>query len=248
MKITPRARTGAVAAAGAAALTLALFTGCGSGAEAAASAPVALSEKELTALGLTGHDLEGFAVEVVRQDRSGAKDQAKPDRFCGPLAQVYRGGAVGTPAAETVRVALPDPDPGADFKEALRVDVTSVNLASYNGQGAQRALRTVADAVEACREWVSRTARDRSSTDYTAVTPRKAVAAKGADEAVAFSLSGKGPTPNSPTTSSVYCQMVRHGNTVVTYVTLNMGKMTDGTPYELDATVVTAQSKKLSRG
>lgn len=265
MNNSPWARPAALTLA--CALSLTPLTGCADHADAkpsrAAASPTGsaepeaepLSARKLTQLALVDGDLPGYDVVEPgkRQVFTGSWDEVKvDDEGCKPLVQVNSGSAApGDPVAEVLRVALQIPafepkDGGApqDGNAALRVEATSIDLASYEGDGAHRAMKKVADAVRGCAGGFSVTMPGRKPQSYSAVTPQKAVASDGADEVVAFSLSGKGPAKDSPTTSSVYCQVMRHGSYLALYVTLNPAKTADGTPYRLDGAVVAIQSRK----
>ncbi|MGW0602884.1 hypothetical protein [Streptomyces sp. NPDC002644] len=269
MIISSRVRLSALTLAGA--LSVALVTGCSSGSDeksdtaakpsgassSAAEAPAAeaLSEEELTKLIVASGEVEGYKVaEPGKGDIfSGSWDDVKVEGGdgCKPIVQALSGSPVGGSKADVSRQVTQEKAPGAakdgempSFEDALRMDVTMVTLATYEGDGAQQAVKSVADAVGKCSGGFTFTVPGEEAASYSKVATDKGVAADGSDETVAFGLTGE-PFEEGAKPSTVHGQVVRHGNNVVTYLTVNLGNMADGKPYQVSAPVVTAQSKKL---
>ncbi|WP_448318528.1 hypothetical protein [Streptomyces sp. CO7] len=260
MNNSPWARPAALTLA--CALSLSLLTGCADGSDtkpsgataspskAAAPAAEALSEKELATLVLAEGDLDGYKIQKASEKQlrtaSGSKDDVRVAEVCRPLLEAD--GILGEPAAFVGGAAaqIPEVEPQEDGKlpdlnGLMRIDVTAIVVASYDGDGARNVMKSLADGVETCDGEFPYTLPGKD-TVTTAVTPRKSVTAEGADDAVAFMMSAR--KKKGAALNRTYFQVVRHGSNVITYMTLNVAKSLDGTPYALDAEVVAAQSKK----
>ncbi|NYV76368.1 hypothetical protein [Streptomyces sp. UH6] len=269
MITSSRARLGALTLTGV--LSLALVTGCSGGSDGkpdaapsshAASSPAddgaapgrALSEKELAGLILAADDVEGFTVTEPGEDDlfGGSFDDVKVEGGdgCDALAKVVSGSTAGDAKAHVSRQATQERPEGAgegdvpSLEDAMRLDVTMITLATYDGDGAQQAVKSVADAVESCADGFTVTLPGQDPAPYDTVAAEKGVTSEGADETVAFALTGASLEEGGPA-SSVHGQAVRHGNNVVTYLTVNLGDMADGKRYQVSAPVVAAQAEKL---
>ncbi|WP_166021415.1 hypothetical protein [Streptomyces chilikensis] len=267
MITSSRARLGALTLTGV--LSLALVAGCSGGSDGkqdagepsgAASAAAgggavpggALSEKELAGLIVGAGDVKGFEVsEPGEGDLFGGSFEdveVEGGEGCEALAEVVSGSAAGDAKAHVSRQATQERAEGAgevpSLEDAMRLDVTMVTLATYEGDGARRAVRSVADAVESCTDGFTVTLPGQDPALYDEVAAEEGVAAEGADETVAFALTGA-PVKEGGPASSVHGQAVRHGDNVVTYLTVNLGDMSDGKRYEVSAPVVAAQARKL---
>lgn len=127
----------------------------------------------------------------------------------------------------------------AAIKESMNLDVTVVTLSSYDGDGAEKTLRTVSDAVKACAGgFKGDQAGDKAS--ITKVAEEKGPDA--GDASVAFAVTsdlGDGDT------GAEHVVVERHGNTLASYTTRNIGAMMAGKAYGVPAPVVKAQAAKL---
>lgn len=253
------------ATAAVSALSLALVTGCGdqeandsgsgSGKDAAKPAAKALSAAELEKLIIAKGEVPGFKVGPVEggiPDRSKVKSE---DATCDPVLQAFTGIAPGAPAANTSRMATQDKKAPTDdatslddmtdgkFEDAINksmdLDVTVVTLASYDGDGAERALTSVTDAVKACSGGFSGE-QDGEKGKFTKVTEEKSVGT--GDASVAFTATNDAGKDGA---LPLHAEVVRHGNTLATYTTINIGAMMTKKSYTVSAPVVKAQAAKL---
>ncbi|MGW4596323.1 hypothetical protein ACWEOA_13590 [Streptomyces sp. NPDC004457] len=254
------------ATAAVSALSLALVTGCGDGGakdsgdakgpDAAKPAAKALSAAELKKLIIAKGEVPGFQVGPVE---GGVPDRAKvtsDDAKCRPVLQVFTGIAPGEPAADTSRMATEDKkkDPTDDatslddladgkFEDAINksmdLDVTVVTLASYDGDGAERALKSVSDAVKSCAAGFSGV-QDGEKGKFTKVAEEKSSGT--GDASVAFTATDDAGEDGA---MPLHAEVVRHGNTLATYTTINIGAMMSKKAYTVSAPVVKAQSAKL---
>ncbi|MFB8772509.1 hypothetical protein [Streptomyces broussonetiae] len=267
MKRSSGARLGATAVVSV--LSLTLVTGCsdsgstddakdsGSGSETQAAK--ALGAAELKKLIVAQGDVEGYKIEPVDDSFAGARSDMKADAKCLPIAHVMSGFAPGEATAETNRMATEDKEPtdaaspsledlGEDgfedaFTSVLNVDMTIVTLSSYDGEGAGETMKSVSDAVEGCAGGFSAT----SEGEDAKITKVESEDASGSgDESVAFAVTAEmDETEGEPAT--VHAQVVRHGSTIATYYTLNLGAMMSGGEevYDVPAAVIDAQAAKL---
>jgi hypothetical protein len=246
-------------------LSLALITGCSDGgskdsggsgsAKGSEPAAKALSAAELKKLIIAKGEVPGYKVGPV-EGGIPADDKVKADDAkCDPLVDVMTGIAPGDPAVNTSRMATEDKkDPTDDatsmddladgkFEDALNksldIDVTVVTLASYDGDGAEQGLKAVSDAVKACSGGFSGE-QDGEKGKFTKIVEEKSSGT--GDESVAFTVtndSGKeGALP-------LHAEVVRHGNTLATYTTINVGAMMSKKAYTVSAPVIKAQAAKL---
>ncbi|MGW5325647.1 hypothetical protein [Streptomyces sp. NPDC004014] len=252
MKRSSGVRLCATAVVGA--LSLALVTGCSDGGSGNGSAK-ALSAAELKDRLIAKGEVPGFKVGAVK---GGIPDKSKVkagDAQCDPLLRALTAIAPGEPAAQTSRMATQDKkDPTDDatslddladgkFEDALDrsmdLDVTVVTLASYDGDGAEKALKSVSDAVQACSGGFAGE-QDGEKGKFTKVAEEKSSGT--GDESVAFTAtndsSDEGGMP-------LHAEVVRHGSTLATYSTVNIGAMMSKKPYAVSAPVVKAQAAKL---
>ncbi|MFD9001636.1 hypothetical protein ACFV0T_11805 [Streptomyces sp. NPDC059582] len=267
MKRSSGARLGATAAMSV--LSLALITGCsdegsgdaegaGKGPQSSASsasptgpAAKALGPAELKKLLVAQGDVKGYKVEATDESFPRSKSAVKVDKApCRPLAYAMAGLAPGDTDASVSSTATEDKKPTStatsledvsedDFANAFDVTVTVVGLSSYDGDGAEKAFRSVSDAVASCSGGFTIAAQgeDQKLT--------KVAAEKGSgtgDESVAFAASGK---VDGGETGDVHTEVVRHGNTIATYYTVSFMKLTSGGAYTVPAVVVDAQAAKL---
>ncbi|MEU9404681.1 hypothetical protein AB0E08_03055 [Streptomyces sp. NPDC048281] len=259
MKRSSGVRTCALTVGGA--LSLALITGCSDGSSTdpkgtarEASAVRALSTGELKQRILAQGEVDGYKVNAIGEAAHRTTVKSSDDK-CRPLAYVLTGLAPADPATEigrTVREDKKDPtddatslDDMADgkfesaLKDSLNLDITSLDLSSYDGDGAQQALRAVSTALESCAAGFTGGASG-DEQKVTKVTPTKA--SGSGDESVAFTATTDMDGDKGP----LHAEVVRHGNTVATYFTMNIGAMMTGKAYTVPPAVIKAQSAKLN--
>ncbi|MFF8906900.1 hypothetical protein [Streptomyces olivaceoviridis] len=254
------------ATAAVSALSLALLTGCGDGGskdsgdakgpDAAKPAAKALSAAELKKLIIAKGEVPGYEVGPVE---GGIPDRGKvtsDDAKCRPVLQAFTGIAPGEPAADTSRMATQDKkkDPTDDatslddladgkFEDAINksmdLDVTVVTLASYDGDGAEQALKSVSDGVKACAGGFSGE-QDGEKGKFTKVAEEKSSGT--GDASVAFTATNDAGKDGA---LPLHAEVVRHGNTLATYTTINIGAMMSKKAYTVSAPVVKAQAAKL---
>ncbi|MEU9447607.1 hypothetical protein [Streptomyces sp. NPDC048277] len=255
MKRSQGARTVALAAGGA--LSLALMTGCSGGTskDTASSPPVrALSTAELRTRILAQGEVDGYKVNAIGTAAPTRSKIRSSDEKCRPLAYVLTGLAPADAATEigrTVTEDKKDPTDGATslddladgkfesaLKESMDLDVTSLDLSSYDGEGAERALKAVSTAIRSCTTGFTGGASgdQQKVTKVTAVKPSVT-----GDESVAFTAITDMDGDKAP----LHAEVVRHGNTVATYFTMNIGAMMAGKTYTVPVPVIKAQSAKL---
>ncbi|MFG2945089.1 hypothetical protein [Streptomyces adustus] len=263
MKRSSGARLGATAVVSV--LSLALITGCsGDGpkdtADAKASgsaaskttapAAKALGAADLEKLLLAQGEVKGYKVDSGDDTLPKSKSEVETDKAeCAPLAWATAGLAPGDTAANasnSVQQAkasdksVSAEDAGAeDIANAFDVTMTFVGLSSYDGDGAEKALKAVSDGVKACSGGYGLKA-DGEDTKVTKVTAAKS--AGGGDESVAFAeqvdMDGEG-------TATFNTEVIRKGNTVATFYTVNFAAFATGDAMENPAAVVQAQVAKL---
>ncbi|MDN0195384.1 hypothetical protein [Streptomyces sp. S.PNR 29] len=257
------ARIGATTVVGA--LSLALITGCGGesdeakgsdGSSSPTQAAKVLGAAELKKLIIAQGDVDGYTVKAVPSTYPASKSAIKGDEQCKPLVYVFSGLAPGDAVAETNTMASEEKKPtdaaskslgdlSEDeiedaLNESMSAAVTVVSLSSYEGDGAEKTMKTVSDAIEGCSGGFTAGSGD-DEQKFTKVTAEKAQGT--GDESVAFAASGE--MEGTGGQSAVHAQVVRHGNTVATYYTMNLGAMMTGKDYTVPAPVIDAQAAKL---
>jgi hypothetical protein len=221
----------------------------------------ALSQKKLDALALADGDLPMYKVREAPTDQlfHGSWDdvQIRGNKECKPLVQVISLAPVGEAKAHVIRTAveIPDAEPAADggepdlsLEDMMALDSTAVTLATYSGNDAEQAMKNVTDAVEKCTRGYGGfyyTLPGEEEIQILKVRDEKDARAEGSDETVAFAVESPSVKQVGPV-AVTHCQVVRHGNNVVSYMTMNMARMLDGKPYKLDTAVVEYQSKKVT--
>ncbi|MFJ1972235.1 hypothetical protein ACIO93_26540 [Streptomyces sp. NPDC087903] len=262
MKRSSRVRVGAAAAVSV--LSLALITGCGGDSDGDAkdsdsgkstTAAKALGAAELKKLIIAKGDVDGYQVAAVEGAPSSKAAIKADNEKCRPLLYVFSGLAPGDAAAETNQTATQEPKPsatasksvedlsGADVEDALTdsfsLNVTMVGLSSYEGDGAEKTMKTVSEAITACAGGFTATA-DGEKQKFTKVATEKASGT--GDESVAFVATGD---MEDGDTAPVHGEVVRHGNTIASYYTMNLGAMMSAKAYDIPAAVIDAQAAKL---
>ncbi|MEW2130489.1 hypothetical protein [Streptomyces sp. NPDC005435] len=299
MRRSPGVRLCATAAVST--LSVALVTGCsgsgpgsGSGSGTRGRAPNAAA---LARLVIAEGELPGYEIRPTDPGTTAGDPPESAGAACRPLLPLLAGTAPGTPKAQVSRTAAEKRDPGTpataldglsedEAEDAVRRsmdrDVTVVTLASYTGNGAHRALRSVSGAVRACADGFGGTGPGARRT-FTAFTREHA--SDTGEESVAFAAAagdtaggsaGAGSTAEGSTDGgsaggssagagstdggsagessagagsagggSVHFQVVRHGSTLATYMTVNVGAMMARRAYAVPARVMGAQAAKL---
>ena len=260
MKRSSGARLCATAAVGA--LSLVLITGCSDdgskkdskgtkgsskGSDSSSSAPAAsaLTAAELEKLLLAQGEVKGYKVDSGDDTLPKSKAEVKTDKpACDPLAWATAGLAPGETAANASNSVAEDKVSGAtaqpkDIADAFDIDMTFVGLSSYEGDGAEKAMKALSDGVTACSAGYSLAAGGEDSK----VT--KVASEKGSglgDESVAFSeavdMGGEG-------SATFRTDVVRKGNTIATFYTVNFASFGSGKAADIPAAVVQAQVAKL---
>ncbi|MGW1002467.1 hypothetical protein [Streptomyces sp. NPDC002520] len=256
------------ATAAVSALSLALITGCsdngsedsgngkgGKGGKETQQAARTLSTAELTKLIIAKGEVPGFEVGPVEGGIPADDAVTADDDACDPLLDVLTGISPGTPAAHTSSEATEDKkDPTDDatsmedmadgkFEDALKksmdLDVTVVTLASYDGDGAEKAVREVSAAVKACADGFTGV-QDGEKGKFTKVAEEKSSGL--GDESFAFTATNDAGKDG---TLPLHAEVVRHGNTLALYTTVNIGAMMNKMTYTVSAPVIKAQDAKL---
>ncbi|MGW7207160.1 hypothetical protein [Streptomyces sp. NPDC054837] len=265
MKRSSGARIGATLAVSA--LSLALITGCsdegsddsketGSGSSSSAPAGKTYTAAELKKLILAQGDVDGYKVAKTLGAPETKDEVTTSDEKCRPLAFAMSAQAPGDAAAEASVQATQEKNPTdtasksvEDLSEgevedtltdAMSVNVTIVGLSSYEGDGATETFKSVSDAVKSCSGGFTVNA-DGEKQKLTKISAEKGSGA--GDESIAFASEGE--MEGSADTGTVHAEVVRHGNTIATYYTINLGSLMTGKAYTIDGTVVDAQAKKL---
>ncbi|MGD1219731.1 hypothetical protein AB9Q10_15045 [Streptomyces krungchingensis] len=238
------------------------------GADKETTAAKALSGAELKQRIIVTSDVDGYKVEST--DKSGGFTTTKDDlevedAKCAPIAYVMAGLAPGDSAADVKRVVTQDPSasPGASpskkledmtdeelddamksITDALTGTVTIVSLSSYEGDGAEKTLSSVSDAVKGCAGGF-KVADKGDAQKITKVESEKA-SGKG-DEALAFAVTVDADGGDV----TVHGEVVRHGGTIATYYTLSLaafsGETADGAAdYDIPSEIIKAQTAKLA--
>ncbi|MEV1067589.1 hypothetical protein [Streptomyces sp. NPDC050263] len=261
MKRTSGARLCATAAIGA--LSLSLLTACSdegskdstdaktsasASASTSSSAPAAkaFTAAELEKLLLAQGEVKGYKVDSGDDTLPKAKTQVKTDKpACDPLAWATAGLAPGDTDANASNSVSEDKASTAtaqpeDLADAFDIDITFVGLSSYEGDGAAKAMKAVSDGITACAAGYALSA-DSESTKVTKVAAEKASGT--GDESLAFTedvdMDGAG-------TATFHSDVVRKGNTVATFYTVNFSAMSEGGDMgDVPAAVITAQVAKL---
>lgn len=204
-------------------------------------------EKLLLAQG----DLKGYRVDSGNDTLPKSKSEVKTDKAeCAPLAHAMAGLAPGDTAAGASNSVIEEPASDAaskspedvsmaDIGNAFKVEMTSVGLSSYGGDGAKKALKAVTDAIDACSGGFVLTGQD----DKQKITKVAAIESAGVgDESVAFSADFSMDDAGSATFNT---EVTRVGNTVATYYTVDMATLDSGKAAPVPAAVIEAQTAKL---
>lgn len=236
------------------ALSLALVTGCGG--DSGGSDAKALSAAELKKSIIAQGDVEGYKVDASGKQLPKSKDQVKSgEEKCAPLAYAMGGQAPGEAASETSVMVTQEkkkPTDGASKLEdlteseieesitsAMDMTLTVVGLSSYDGDGAEETFKSVSDAVESCSGGFPVTMQG-TDQKVTGIAAEKG--SGSGDESVGFTAKSDAEDGDVATT---HVEVVRHGSTIATYYTMNLGLMITDKPYDVPAAVIDAQTAKL---
>ncbi|GEC05705.1 lipoprotein [Streptomyces spinoverrucosus] len=240
------------------ALSLALITGCGgesdtsndskdteSSSSPTQAAAKALSAAELEKLLLAQGEVKGYKVTSGDDTLPKSKTEVKTDKAeCDPLAWATAALAPGDTDANASNNVAEDKASTAtaqpeDIADAFNINMTFVGLSSYEGDGAEKAMKAVSDGVSACSGGYGLATGGENSK----VTKVASVKGSGlGDESVAFAedvdMDGEG-------TATFHTEVVRKGNTIATFYTVNFAALGTGEVAEIPAAVVEAQVAKL---
>lgn len=237
------------------ALSLALVTGCGG--DSGGADAKALSAAELKKSIIAQGDVEGYKVDASGKQLPKSKDQVKSgDDKCAPLAYAMGGQAPGEAASEASVMVTQEKKKPTDnasksiedlteseiedsITNAMDMTLTVVGLSSYDGDGAEATFKSVSDAVESCSGGFPVTMQG-TDQKVTGITAEKA--SGSGDESVGFTAKSDAEDGDVATT---HVEVVRHGSTIATYYTMNLGLMITDKPYDVPAAVVDAQAAKL---
>lgn len=234
-------------------LSLALVTGCGG--DSGGSDAKALSAAELKKSIIAQGDVDGYKVDASGKRLPKSKDQVKSSEAkCQPLAYAMGGLAPGDAASSTAVVTTEEKKPTdsasksledlseGEFEDsltdAMSIDVTVVGLSSYDGSGAEETFKSVADAVENCPGGFP-VVMQGTDQKLTKITSEKGSGT--GDESVAFAA----VSDDDGDVSTTHVEVVRHGSTIATYYTINLGLMMTDKAYDVPAALIEAQAAKL---
>ncbi len=237
------------------ALSLALVTGCGG--DSGGSDAKALSAAELKKSIIAQGDVEGYKVDASGKQLPKSKDQVKSgEEKCAPLAYAMGGQAPGEAASETSVMVTQDKKKPTDtasksledlsesdiedsITSAMDMTLTVVGLSSYDGDSAEKTFKSVSDAVQSCSGGFPVTMQG-TDQKVTGIAAEKA--SGSGDESVGFTAKSDAEDGDVATT---HVEVVRHGSTIATYYTMNLGLMITDKPYDVPAAVIDAQTAKL---
>ncbi|MET7690261.1 hypothetical protein ABZT06_20120 [Streptomyces sp. NPDC005483] len=233
MRRSSRARIGATATMSV--LSLALIT---------TAAAKALSAAELEKLLLAKGDVTGYEAADGDDTLPKAKGEVKTDKAdCAPPAHAMAGLAPGDTdaGASNTLTKSPTATPSSEEEAVLDVEMTFVGLSSYDGDGdgAEKAVKAVADGIAACSGGFTITAQGEKQK-ITKVAAGKP-SGKG-DESVAFSV---GSEMDGEGTATFNTEVVRAGNTVTSYCTVDFASLDSGKAAAVPTTLIDAQPAKL---
>ncbi|MGY1546594.1 hypothetical protein [Streptomyces sp. MN6] len=214
-----------------------------------AAAPAkALTAAELEKAALAQSDVKSgkVATKLPASDDIAVEKVETEDAACLPLAHAQAGVAQGEPAASVKRSWTGEPvKPSADTKPedalvaALNLEKMLINLASYDGDGAEQAVKGLVAAAEKCAGGFKATVvGEPMNVEKVATTD----APQGGDEGAAVTLT---VAADEGVKAPAKIVVVRKGATVVTFSAVNLASMATGKDFEVPADVVAAQVGKL---
>ncbi|MEU3600538.1 hypothetical protein ABZ714_17740 [Streptomyces sp. NPDC006798] len=209
------------------------------------SAP-AKTQAELDKLAIVSADVKGGAKHEVKpalasdiKDAAGAKSDKSE---CATLNKVMAGGAPGESAAsvsrrvttgmEPPKTGTPEEQAAASMDALKNMSMSMLTLASYEGDGATKAVADLKKSAEACGAGFTSTIK----SDKTKVTKVAPATYAGGDEALAYTVSvdAEGESMQAPVV------VVRKGNEVFSIFSFNLSGKS-----EQPKAVIDAQLKKL---
>ncbi|MFC9113293.1 MULTISPECIES: hypothetical protein [Streptomyces] len=216
---------------------------------ASSAAPAkALTAAELEKAALAQADVKSgkVATQLPPTDDIAVEKVETKDAACLPLAHAQAGVAQGEPAASVKRSWTGDPvKPSADAKPedallaALDTEKMLINLASYDGDGAERAVKGLVTAAEKCAGGFKATVVGEPLEVAKVATGD---APDGGDEGAAVTLT---VAADEGVKAPAKIVVVRKGSTVATFSAVNLASMATGKDFEVPADVVAAQAGKL---
>ncbi|MGA5525328.1 hypothetical protein [Streptomyces pseudogriseolus] len=214
-----------------------------------AAAPAkALTAAELEKAALAQSDVKSgkVATKLPATDDIARDQVTTEDAACLPLAHAQNGVAQGEPAASVKRSWTGEPvKPSADTKPedallaALDTEKMLINLASYEGDGAEQAMKGLTTAAEKCAGGFKVTAAGEPMDVVKVATTD---APGGGDEGAAITLT---VAVEEGAKAPAKIVVVRKGATVVTFSAVNLASMATGKDFEVPADVIAAQVGKL---
>ncbi|MDX6362749.1 MAG: hypothetical protein QOC85_1759 [Streptomyces sp.] len=245
-------------------------SGSGDGDKAAGSdkpttAAKALTEAELKKRIIATGDVDGYKIGAADEAEpfASSKDDVKVvDQKCAPVAYVVTGFAPGDSSAYVNRLATEQvASPSAsstksledmtddEFEDAMNsihdslgTTATFVSLSSYEGEGAQKTMTSVAEAIKGCSSGFKATAHG-DTQKFSKVEAEKASGT--GDESLAFAVTGVADGGKY----LVHGEVVRHGDSIATYYTMSLAAFADdakASDYDVPADLVKAQAAKLA--
>ncbi|MDT0610186.1 hypothetical protein [Streptomyces lancefieldiae] len=203
---------------------------------------------ELEKIALAQADVKnGKVATEIPADENVAKDKVSTDdKACLPLALAVAAVAQGEPGAEVKRSWEGQTDTlsegsGPDGQDMTEIQVNTIrlNVASYAGGGAERALAELKTATEKCAGGFTATVDgDRMRVAEVTTT----AAPKGGDEGVAATV---GIDIGKEAAAPMKVVVVRKGDTLATFSATNLSSMMSGVDFEVPTDVVDAQVAKL---
>lgn len=244
-------------------LSLALVSGCsddgsddsttsGSSSESAkATSTKVYTAAELEKLLLTTGGIAGYEVDSAEDTLPKSQSELKVDNadceaFTYATAalppgdtEAYASNSVTETASSESASDSQEELTGDDYDALFDIDATYVGLSSYEDEGAAEAFKAVSDGAEDCAGGYGYTA-DGEATKVTKVSEEKASGA--GDESVAYAVE---TDVEDEGTGVSHIEVVRHGNTLATYYTVNFGLLTSEKAYDVPAAVIDAQGAKI---
>ncbi|MFE9772437.1 hypothetical protein ACFYOV_12320 [Streptomyces sp. NPDC005931] len=220
----------------------------GSSSASAAPAAKALTAAELEKAALAQADVKSgkVATRIAATDDITKDQVTSDDAACLPLARAQAGVAQGEPAATVKRSWTGEPKkPSADTKPeeallaALDLEKMLITLASYDGGGAEQAMKDLNAAAGQCAGGFTAT---MGGEKLEVVKVAKTAAPQGGDEGAAVTLTVAAEEGVKAPSKIV---IVRKGATLVSFSVVNLGAFATGEDFDVPADIVGAQVAKL---
>ncbi|WP_149184915.1 hypothetical protein [Streptomyces sp. TRM49041] len=224
--------------------------------ESAAPAAKVLTAAELEKAVLAQGDVAGHKVEPAKAADIGKAEDVTVDKAeCLPLAHAASAVALGKPAATVTRKVMEEPKAdkekpsfeGMTEKEiedaiasSMAITVTTDQLSSYDGKGAEDGLASLRAAGTACAGGFTVT-QDGEKTKILKVEEAKV---SGGEEAGAWVLTADMEDGEK---MAVKVVALRQGSTLATFMAMNIGAAMTGKDFPLPTAVIDAQVGKLAK-